>query len=194
MKADGPLTDEELAKRAAEGSEAHFNALVDRYTPLMYRTALGITGVAEEAEEIVQETFIKLFRNLDRFSPEKASFKTWLLTITRNQSINSLNSLKRKAARFFSEARVDEYGPATEGDFPLSSQRDAESVMTVKQEYARVEKALKHLPERQRTALRLRSIENLSYGEIAHIMKTSTSSVESLIFRARRRLLELLED
>lgn len=194
MKADGPLTDEELAKRAGEGSEAHFNALVDRYTPLVYRTALGITGVAQEAEDIVQETFIKLFRNLDRFSPEKASFKTWLLTITRNQSINSLHSLKRKAVRFFSQARVDEYGPETGGDFPLSGHRDAESLMSVKEEYARVEKALKNLPERQRTALHLKSVENLSYSEIARTMKTSTSSVESLIFRARRRLLELLED
>ena len=194
MKRDGPLSDEELAKRAAEGSEAHFNALVDRYTPLLYRTALGITGVPQEAEEIVQETFIKLFRNLHRFSPEKASFKTWVLTITRNQSINSLNSLKRKAVRFFSDERLEEYGPETGGDLPISGHQDAESAMAVKQEYARVKKALKNLPERQRTALHLKSVENLSYEEIARIMKTSPSSVESLIFRARRRLSELLED
>lgn len=194
MKADGHLPDEELAKRAGEGSEAHFNALVDRYTPLVYRTALGITGVAQEAEEIVQETFIKLFRNLHRFSPEKASFKTWLLTITRNQSINSLNALKRRAVRFLSEARVEEYGPEAGRDIPFSTHRDAESVMAVKQDYTRVEQALKDLPERQRTALHLKSVENLSYSEIARIMKTSTSSVESLIFRARHRLSELLED
>jgi RNA polymerase sigma factor (sigma-70 family) len=193
MRPDGALTDEDLVRGAIEGSEAHFSALVERYTPLVYRTALNITGNRQDAEEIVQEVFIKVFRNLGEFRATKASFKTWLLAITRNHSINVLSHLKRKAARFFSSSQSPQHGEDTAENLYYDVSPDAESLLSIKQEAHRVEKALKNLPERQRTALQLKSVENLSYAEIARIMNTSGSSVESLIFRARRKILEDLE-
>ena len=75
------LTDEELALRAQAGSEQDFDALVNRYAPAVYRLARGITCGSQDAEDVVQETFLRGSRHLDSFAPSKATFKTWLLTI-----------------------------------------------------------------------------------------------------------------
>lgn len=185
----GPQSDEELVRLAQNGSEAHFEFLVERHTASVYRLALGITSDPMEAEEVVQETFLRAFRHLDRFSPSKASFKTWLLAIARNQSINVFKFLKRKATRFLSDSDPDDHEPGAGNPFSLNC-KDAETLLCTKQECARVEQALANLPERQRTALLLKCEEQMSYEQIASIMGTSVSSVESLIFRARKRLLE----
>jgi RNA polymerase sigma-70 factor (ECF subfamily) len=186
-------SDEELAALAISGSESAFSVLVDRYTHVVYRLAFGITGVAQEAEDIVQETFIRAFSHLDTFSPSKAAFKTWLLTIARNQSINVFSSLKRKALRFLNEMDVEEHPGCSDNPFSPQKQ-NVEDLLSMKQEFLRVERALVKLPERQRTAVLLKAKENMSYEEIASVMNTSSSSVESLIFRARKRLLEILDD
>lgn len=188
------LTDEQILEEALKGSERHFDALVDRYTPLIYGLARGITGSHAEAEDVVQETFLRIFKNLDSFSSEKANFKTWALTIARNQSINTLASIKRKALQFFGDRDEDE--PELEFSFnPMSAgPQDAETLMSIKQKFSQLEKALKKIPERQKTALLLKSQENLSYEEISKIMSVSVSSVESLIFRGRKKLLDLMEN
>jgi RNA polymerase sigma-70 factor, ECF subfamily len=190
---DNP-TDEELALSAQRGSEKDFDVLVDRYTPAVYRLARGITGGPQDAEDVVQETFLRAFKHLDSFAPSKATFKTWLLTIARNQSINVFGSLKRRTLRFLSDFDIDERGPDV-SDNPFSNRgMDTESLLVMKQEYSRVERALHKVPERQRTAMLLKAQEDMSYDQIAGVMNTSVSSVESLIFRGRKRLLEILED
>jgi RNA polymerase sigma factor (sigma-70 family) len=187
------LTDEELVQRVKEGSEFAFNELVDRHTAMVYRQARSIIVSAHEAEDIVQETFMKAFKYIDRFSPSKASFRTWLLTIARNQSINVFSSLKRKAVRLFAEEESQDGALGAQPN-RASGNRDAESALSMKQEFARLTYALSKLPERQRTALLLKSQEDMSYEEIALAMQSSASAVESLIFRARRTLLEILKD
>ena len=187
------LSDEQLIEEALKGSEAHFDVLVERYTPQIYRLARGITNSHSEAEDVVQETFLKIFTNLNKFSSDKANFKTWALTIARNQSINTLASIKRKALQFFGDREDDDPEP----DFsfnPMSSEaQDSETLMSLKQRFYQLEGALKKIPERQKTALILKTQENMSYEEIANVMSVSVSSVESLIFRGRKKLIELLE-
>jgi RNA polymerase sigma-70 factor (ECF subfamily) len=194
MRPSGTESDDELVLEAQNGSAAHFDALVDRYSPIVHRIALGITGNSFEAEEVVQETFLRAFKHLDQFSSSRAAFRTWLLTIARNQSINLFKSLKRKTARFLQEHNSEAPGLERTGDALPGRRPDAEYLLSTKQQYEKVKKALTRLPERQQTALRLKSQEDMSYEEIASIMNTSVSSVESLIFRARKRLLENLED
>ncbi len=187
------LTDEELVQRVQNGSEYAFNELVDRHSAMVYRQARIISGSVHEAEDIVQETFLKAFKHIDRYSPSKASFKTWLLAIARNQSINVFSSLKRKAVRLFAEEEIEtsDLGSTTNH---TASTTDAEHLLSIKQEFSRVTAALKKLPERQRTALLLKTQENMSYEEIAIVMQSSASAVESLIFRARKTILEILKD
>jgi RNA polymerase sigma-70 factor (ECF subfamily) len=187
------VTDEELVQRAQQGSQAAVHSLVDRYTPSIYRIAFGITRRHQDAEDIVQETFLKLFSNLGQYSPDRGLFKTWLFTIARNQSINAFASLKRSVVRFLADTLEDDhlsYSSHAED----SAGRNPESQLASKQELARVEDALAKLPERQRTALLLKAQEGMSYEEIASVMSASVSSVESLIFRARKRIMELTED
>ena len=125
---------------------------MDRYAASVYRIARGITGGAEDAEDVVQETFLRAFKHLGSWSPARAGFKTWLFAIARNQSINIFGSVKRRALRFLNEADIDERRPEL-SDNPFPGQfRDSESLLAMKQEYSRVEQALKKLPERQRTA------------------------------------------
>ncbi len=187
------LTDEELVQRVRDGSEFAFNELVDRHSAMVFRQARAITGSSHEAEDVVQETFMKAFKYIDRFSASKASFKTWLLTITRNQSINVFSSLKRKAVRLFAEEESED-GASGSQQNRASRNPDAETALSMKQEFTRLTDALSRLPERQRTALLLKSQEDMSYEEIALAMQSSASAVESLIFRARRTLLEILKD
>ncbi|MFC1835077.1 RNA polymerase sigma factor [Thermodesulfobacteriota bacterium] len=185
-------TDEELAFRAGQGSQSHFSALVDRHTGLVYRVAFRITGSHMEAEDVVQETFLRAFKAVDRFDPAKGGFRTWLLAIARNQSINTFNTLKRKALRFFGDRAGDRNDSSSE-EVLISTQQGVEDQLAAKQELLAVQTALMDLPERQRTALMLKVDEDMSYSEIARIMKTSTSSVESLIFRARQQLLKRMQ-
>ncbi len=187
------LSDQELITAAKGGSDTCFGELVDRHTTTAYRVARSITGSHEEAEDVVQESFLRAFKNLDRFDGSKSTFKTWLLTITRNQSINIVSSFRRKALKFFSDHEEGE--PELEfASNPLSQEPlDAETQLSLKRQYHTMDKALKKLPERQRTALLLRSQESLSYDEIATVMDISVSSVESLIFRARKKIIELVE-
>ncbi|MGB6064006.1 MAG: RNA polymerase sigma factor [Desulfomonilaceae bacterium] len=194
MQAHDTSTDEELAQRAQGGSARDFAVLVDRYTPAVYRLARGITGSLQDAEDVVQETFLRAFRYIDDFSPARAPFKTWLLTIARNQSINIFCSLKRRTLRFLNEDVIAERGGGALDCLLSGNERDCESLLALKQECSLVESALKLLPERQRTAVLLKAQEDLSYEEIALVMKTSVSSVESLIFRGRKRLLGILKD
>jgi RNA polymerase sigma-70 factor, ECF subfamily len=194
MKRLADHTDEDLVIMAQGGSQTAFDQLVDRYALVVYRVARCIAHGHQDAEDIVQETFLRAFKSLDRFSATKASFRTWLLTIARNQSINVFSSLKRKAARFIADFDPVESG-RQQTDNPLAvNQQDAETLFSIQQEHSRVQKALRELPERQRTALLLKAQENMSYEEIAEVMASSSSAVESLIFRGRKKLLELLEE
>jgi RNA polymerase sigma-70 factor (ECF subfamily) len=117
-----------------------------------------------------------------------------LLTIARHQSINVFTALKRKAVRFLSDAASNDPAIADSTDSRGHVHRGPETELSVKQEFSRVHAALQSLPERQRSALLLKAQEDMSYEEIAAVMQVTVSSVESLIFRARRKLLELLED
>ncbi len=193
MIPDQRKTDEELVAEAQKGSDLDFSILVDRHTNAVFRLAYGITRNTQEAEDIVQETFLKAFKHLDGFSSEKANFRTWLLTITRNQSINVFSALKRKTLRFVTSTDDDERYYDSAGN-PHSAYGNPEKLLSVKQEHKKVEQALAQLPKRQRTAILLKAQESMSYEEIAAIMGASASSVESLIFRARKRLMEILEN
>jgi RNA polymerase sigma factor (sigma-70 family) len=183
-------SDEQLIAETRKGSEAAFGRLVERHTPALFRMAYVITRSASDAEDIVQETFLRAYKHIDDFSPEKAAFKTWLFTIGRNQSINLFSSLKRKASRFLSDLDSDN----VDQESLFKPVGNAEDLLIGRQRQERLLDAINKLPERQRTALTLKSQEEFSYEQIAEIMSTSASSVESLLFRARKKLIEILGD
>lgn len=188
------FTDEELVACVRNGSEHHFDALVDRYSQTVYGLAFGISGNRHDAEDIVQETFVRVFQHIDQFEPSRGSFRSWLLTIARNQAINLFAKLRRNVGNFFSGKDPGEDEMLQARNSLWERPQGAEELLQTKQEFLRVTQAVDRLPERQKTALLLKAHDNMSYEEIAAVLKTSVSSVESLIFRARRKVMDIVEE
>ena len=170
--------DAELIVRVAEGDEKAFGELLRRHQDAVYAFACRMVGDPQEAEDVAQETFLRLYRASGRFRPE-ASLRTYLLRITKNICIDHF---RRKQPELMDEL-PDQPAPET----PLDLLEGAIAM-------DRLEKSIDRLPVNQRTALLLRHTEQLSYNGIAEVMDLSVSAVESLLVRARRTVKEYMAD
>ncbi len=118
MRPWSDFSDEELVAKVQQCYQAAFNELVERYTAKVYSQARAMTRSGQEADGIVQETFLKAFKHIDKFSVSKAKFRTWLFTIARNQSINVF--WKCKGSPFF-QVSVTQNSPMLISDLSGSS-------------------------------------------------------------------------
>ncbi|MEO0453032.1 MAG: sigma-70 family RNA polymerase sigma factor [Verrucomicrobiota bacterium] len=181
------ITDQELIAQVSHGDEAAFSEIVRRYQNMVYGTAYKMLGHHHsEAEDVAQTVFIRVFKAAGSYRP-KAAFKTWLMTITRNCVFTQLKKSNRDQSRhqpleFESDGEVVELPIAD----PSASTSEDEMIRSEMKQV--LEKAIRNLPESQRTALVLRQYEQMDYEAIAQSMKTSVSSVKSLLFRARESL------
>ncbi len=171
-------SDVELVARVAEGDEGAFGELLRRYQNVVYAFACRMLGDTQEAEDVSQETFLRLYRTARRYRPG-ASLKAYLLKITKNICIDHF----RKKRPELMDELPDPADPQTPQDL-------LEGAITIDH----LEKAIDALPVGQRTALLLRHTEQLSYNRIAEVMDVSTGAVESLLVRARRTLKQRLAD
>lgn len=185
MKVD---PDRELVERARAGERAAFDLLVERYQRRLLRLVLRLLRDQAEAEDVVQETFLRAYRALPRFRGE-AAFFTWLYRIAVN---GARNAIARRRLRSGAHGMAPVQVPA-----PLPEIGTPESMLLSKQVMRAIDAALEALPLELRTAIVLREIEGLSYEEIAQIMECPLGTVRSRIFRAReaiaRRLRPLLD-
>ena len=170
-------SDEDLIKHAAGGDERSFEDLVSKYQQAVFNTIYRYTGTREDVQDLAQEVFIKVWRNAGKFRGE-SKFSTWLYRIVANHCLN----YRRK--RRHQHVSLDELAEKGETPESLKVKPDHEQKRVVEL----VRAAVDGLPARQRMALVLSQYEGRSYKEIAEIMRVSVSSVESLIFRARRAL------
>jgi RNA polymerase sigma-70 factor (ECF subfamily) len=187
--------DQLLVERARAGERAAFDQLVSRYQRRLMRLLTRLLNDPAEAEDVVQETFIKAYRALRHFRGD-AAFYTWLYRIAINTAKNALLNRKRHAA----SQRVEPSLSRPEGgneDERLRDINTPESMLASKQIAQTVNAAMDALPIDLRTAIALREIEGLSYEEIAQIMACPIGTVRSRIFRAReaiaRKLRPLLD-
>jgi len=167
-------TDLELVQKSAEGDEDAFERLVHRYEDTVYNTVYRYVGDAEEAEDLAQEVFLKIWRRAGTFAGH-SKFSTWLYRVAVNQC---LNHRRKKGIT----------GPLGQIEAEDPKAVSLEEEMVRKREVEAVRQAIDSLPGRQRLALILAKYEDRSYSEIAEIMGVSVSSVESLIHRARTTL------
>lgn len=181
------LSDQDLMTRFAEGDEDAFRELVRRHQDLVYGTAFKMLGsYAHEAEDVAQQVFIRVYKAASRYRPD-ATFKTWLMTITRNCVFTQLKrSSRREALHQPLEPEVD--GEAVESPLPDTGAPDASENLLRDEMRVVLENAVRRLPEAQRSALVLRQYEQMDYESIARVMKTTVPSVKSLLFRARDAL------
>jgi RNA polymerase sigma-70 factor (ECF subfamily) len=169
--------DQLLVERVQSGDKKAFELLVSKYQRKLMRLVSRLVRDQAEAEDVVQEAFIKAYRALPQFRGDSA-FYTWLYRIGINTAKNYLVTQGRRA--------------------PTSTEADAEdintpeSMMATKQIAETVNVAMDALPEELRMAITLREIEGLSYDEIAEAMGCPIGTVRSRIFRAREAIAEKL--
>jgi len=170
--------DKELLDRMSAGEEAAFRLLVVRHIDRAYAIALRIVGNAADAEDVVQDTMLKVWTHRGRWQHGRAKFSTWLYRVVSNRCID----LRRKP-------RTENVDVVPE---VADSKPDASSIIERAEMSDLLEAAMQRLPEQQRIAVIFSYHENMSNGEIAEVMDTTVAAVESLLKRGRQQLRELL--
>ena len=170
-----------------DGDDAAFDALFERWASKLLRFLERMVRNEAVAEELVQETFLRVHRARARYAPD-AKFSTWLYTIASNVARNELRRPFRRAPHDSTDIERED-GPSLE---LAAEESPVDEVVNARREGADVEAALHKLPERQRAALWLAAVEGLPYAEVAAALETTESSVKALVHRARVALAEQL--
>jgi len=167
------------------GQKASFETLMKKYFPRILNFIYRYVGSREIAEELTQEVFIKVFKNVARYQPQ-SKFQTWVFTIAKNISLNELRKNKFKHVSMDEKIHHD-------GDQIMRQIEDTRAVrpdegILKNERVAAIKEAIDSLPENQRIAVLLRRYEDLSYEEIAETMNLSLEAVKSLLNRAKENL------
>jgi RNA polymerase sigma-70 factor (ECF subfamily) len=169
----------ELIRRAQHGDTDAFGQLVTHYQQAVYNIAYRLTGNRQEAEDVAQEAFVKTYLALDRFDTQRP-FAPWLYRIATNTALNRLKR-RRPESEFNEEISPDNTAPNPEAQIITAEATD------------RLRAAIVDLPPNYRAAIELRHFQGLSYREMSETLDTPLSDVKSWLFRARRRLREVLK-
>ena len=166
-----------LLQQIQGGSQEAFNRLVDRYKNRLFNLVVRMIPTREEAEDIVQETFLRVYQHKNNFDP-KYCFSTWIYTIALNLAKNNLRRKKKvKFLELFDLEETSEEPAVEPGRVALGPW---------------IEKEIEKLPEKYRVAFLLREMDQLPYEEIAEITSVPTGTVKSRVNRARTILAESL--
>lgn len=182
-------TDQILVERVQQGDKQAFGLLVAKYQRKLMRLVSRLVRDQAEAEDVVQEAFIKAYRALPGFRGDSA-FYTWLYRIGINSAKNHL-ATRSKRPPTLTEFDNEEAESFDEGEL-LRDQNTPERILMSKEIGETVNAAIEALPEDLRNAIVLREIDGLSYDEIAMVMECPIGTVRSRIFRAREAIAEKL--
>jgi RNA polymerase sigma-70 factor (ECF subfamily) len=175
-------TDERIwLEKARDGDEDSFAMIVHHYQGPVYNLCYRMLGDALEAEDAAQETFIRAYRNLKRFDPER-KFINWLLTIASNHCVDRL---RKKRMKFVS---MDSLLP---GDHLVDRNKGPEEQLDISEAQQEIQTLINQLSPKDRAAIILKYWHDQSYEEIARSLSLSVSAVKSRLHRARRELVEL---
>jgi RNA polymerase sigma-70 factor (ECF subfamily) len=169
-------TDADLVRRAAQGDREAFGAIFERYHSVVYRFARAMTGAADRAEDVTQEVFVALMRDLQRYEPDRAMLSTYLYGVARNVSRSRLRRDRRLLDLLSSVWRV-----TTEPEDPFATLATAETGTEVR-------RALALIPLRYREVIVLCDLHDLSYADAGAVLGTSTAAVRSRLHRGRQLL------
>lgn len=175
-----------LIEQIRSGDQQSFRKLYELHQDRVYNTAYGFVHHTEDAQDITQEVFVELYHSLSAFRGD-SSLNTWIYRITVNKSLNHLRK-KHNRSLFsgFRKSAGQEQGSWVV-ELPDQQLNPADRIEN-KELQQQLQRAIDNLPEKQRIAFILEKLEDLSYKEIAQVMETSLSAVESLLFRARQSL------
>jgi RNA polymerase sigma-70 factor (ECF subfamily) len=174
-----------LVARAKAGEPHAFDALVRRYRKRIFALALHLSGSESEADDIVQDVFIRAFRALDQFEG-RSEFFTWVYRLTVNRSLDARKTRVRR-----SESSIDdECDPRIERAIEVDAGDDPQRAAELRQTYARVLRALDALPPDMRTTVVLVRLQGLSNVEAAVVQGCPRGTIAWRLHEGRRRLLE----
>ena len=184
------LDDRALVERILGGDRDRFSELVSRYEKRVINYVYRITHRYEDAHDLTQDIFVKVYLALDRYDP-KYQFSTWLFRIAQNSAIDALRKKSVAEVPLARPATEDEPGPkerefADDGISPYRALKN-------KQLSAAIDKAVGRLPPDYRELIQLRHFAELSYEEIASMKKLPLGTVKNKLFRARNLLKESLD-
>jgi RNA polymerase sigma-70 factor (ECF subfamily) len=178
-----------LVRQARDGDEGAFTELLERHQSRVYNHALRMMGNAQDAEEVLQDTFVQVFRNLDRFE-ERSRFSTWIYRIATNEALMRLRKAHRKREVF----PDDHLGQDREwyAEEIHSFTRSVVDEVQDRQFLELLGKVLQELPEEYRVVFTMRDIDGLTNAEVADVLELSIPAVKSRLHRSRLYLRDRL--
>lgn len=178
------LLDEDLARLAQQGNQDAFAELVKRYEKQIFSLAYRLIGDYDEAADLAQEAFIRIYQMLHRYDPEKRFF-SWMYRVAQN---TCLNAMQRRPSNVVPVERAEEYFSDTAAGEAAEPERDY-----LNREIRRnIDRAISELPDNYRDIIYLRYIEDLSYQQIADKLGLPVSTIETRLFRGRKLLQQKL--
>ncbi len=182
-----------LMLRVRDDDEPAFGELVELYHQRLVTVMHHLVGRGDEAEDLAQEVFLRVFRGRKNYHP-RAKFSTWLFTIANNLALNHLRNRQRKPIRTLNSRDSGPLGPRPAEQLVEGRERQPDHAMQERELAVIVREALETLNERQKVAVVLNKFEDMNYAEIAEVMGLSTKAVKSLLSRARENLRLALKD
>ncbi len=173
-------TPDALIERCLLGDQAAWEAIVRQHWRKVFNVAYKFVGKHDEAEDLTQDIFLKIFKSLDTFD-RRANFQTWLISISRNLCIDFYRSSKKERRTIDRGVNADDLSPASVDIGPLAALEQQDLAALLRQ-------ALQGLPASLRTAVLLRDLQELSYQEIADRLQLPEGTVKSRINRGRKEL------
>jgi RNA polymerase sigma-70 factor (ECF subfamily) len=184
-----PVPDEELVAAVLRGEDGRFGDLVDRYQSRLVNYLARMVRNVDEAHDLAQEVFLKVYQALDRFDP-KYRFSTWIFRVAQNAAIDTL---RRQRLRFQSPVRETIEGEEREWE-PPSPERGPYGEARNRERAVAIRAAVDELPGEYRELIALRHYAELSYEEIATVKGLPLGTVKNKLFRARQALKQVLAD
>jgi RNA polymerase sigma-70 factor (ECF subfamily) len=183
-----------LVRRCIAGDVAAWEEIVQRYNRRIYNICYRFAGSGEDAQDLTQEVFIKMFRTLSSYDAERGAFMTWVTTITRNLLVDHFRKSKQDRLTESLDTTPSEHEDA----MPLSEKIEDQAPpadMTVQGRETRelVHNALQKLSPELREAVILRDLQDMDYKDIATVLKVPEGTVKSRINRGRAELARLLQ-
>ena len=188
VSAAASLTDEEIVERVRAGDVALFEILMRRYNQRLYRVARAILGDESEAEDVMQEAYVRAYRHLDQFAGA-ARFSTWLTKIAVYDAL----ARARQRRRFVGIEELTEHPDFARPPTSMA-ERDPEQQVLARERHILLEAAIEALPPPYRSVFVLRDVEEMSTAEVAACLGLSEDAVKVRLHRARARLRRYLSD
>lgn len=181
-----------LMLRVRADEPGSFEEMVETFQHRLVAVMHHLVGSAEEAEDLAQEVFLRVYRSRKKYRP-RSKFSTWLFTIANNLALNALRSRSRRPVVPLDVRDSGPLGPRPAEQ--LAKDKAVQPAQRVQQQelVGVIQRALEGLNERQRMAVVLNKFEDMNYAEIAEVMNLTTQAVKSLLSRARTNLRQELQ-